>query len=382
MELTQLQGQNIGQKFQAVGGQINIGSSSGNQIQHPDLPSNAAQINVQNGQGEIKPMHPSSPVFVNGNQVKKSSPVKFGDTISVGNKNNVVLGTHPKGQNLNAQQVGQHLGGLNFSGDQIADLTNRIFSFQNNQAIHSKIFILVGILSILLIGIIFSYTKLMGISDQIQKEKTILNKKIVEVNSQIEAAGAILGIDLTQGGGENNDDCDPEMDDCENVDNGEQKSFLSQIQELQSNIAKLKSEQQKAIAEIKKVAQNPKEEISDEQKKKQQENEKIVLENQKNIELMSKNFSSIIKKIKNDIKYFSEFKSDIKDDVKDIKKFSGDFNTAQNVLKEENQIRDNRLKSLHQEIDRLQKKDDNTDVEVKKLKEEINSLEIKIKNLK
>lgn len=382
MELTQLQWQNIGKKFTPIWWQINIWSASWNQIQNAWLPSNAAQINIQNWNAEIKPMQTSSPVFINWNQIKKTSPVKFWDTISVWAWNNVVLWVHPKWQDLSAKQIWEHLWNLNFSWDQIADLTNRIFDFHWNQVIHKKIILLVGILSVLLIWIIFSYYQLMNIWEEIQKEKNILNSKLIEINSQLETAWRILWKDLVSF--EEwwmNDDCDPDFEDCWSNNSWSEKSLFVQISELNSNISKLKSEQKKAIEEMKKVAANPKETISKEEKKKQEENLKIILENQKNISLINENFSKIIKNLQDDIKNFSDYKDEIKIDVKNMKEFSEDFNSERNILSEENKIRDNKIKEAQWDINDLEKKDDKIDIELKKIQEEINSLELKIKNL-
>ncbi len=382
MELTQLQWQNIGKKFTPIWWQINIWSATWNQIQNPWLPSNAAQINVQNWKAEIQQMHPGSPVFVNWNQVQKTSPVKFWDTISVWAGNNVVLWAHSKWTNLTAKQIWEHLWNLNFSWDQIADLTNKIFDFNWNQAIHKQIFTLIWILTVLLIGIIFSYTQLMWIWDKIKKEKNILDKKLIEINSQLEAASWILWKELVlDEWWATDEDCDPDIDDCESTTNTSAESLFDQINNLKSNISKLKTEQKKAITEMKKVAANPKETISKEEKKAQEEKMKIILENQKNISKINENFSKIIKDLKDDIKGFTDFKTEMKSDLKDFKKISSDITLNYNVLKEENQIRDNKIKALQNDEKSLEKKDDKTDVEIKKIQEEINSLELKIKNL-
>ena len=381
MELTQLQWQNVGKKFSPIWWQINIWSSDWNQIQNNWLPSNAAQININNWKWEIKQMHPSSPVFVNWNQINKSSPVNFWDTISVWTSNNVVLWAHPKWENLNSQDIWKHLWSLNFSWEQISELTNKIFNFKSNEAIHKKMFVLIWFLSFLLFWIIFWYIKLMWIWDEIQKEKNILNWKLIEINNQLEIASSILWKDLTEIQWWKNEDCDPGFEECDISNSESEKSLFVQISELNSNISKLKSEQKKAISEMKKIAENPSWKITETEKEKQEELEKIIKENQKNINLINENFSKIVKNLQNDVKDFSNYKDEIKIDVKNIKKFSEDFNSEKNILNEENQIRDNKLKSVQSDIDTLEKKDDKIDIELKKIQEEINSLELKIKNL-
>ena len=379
MELTQLQWQQVWQKFTPVWWQINIWSASWNQIQNTWLPSSAAQVNVQGWKAEIQQMHPSSPVFVNWEQVQKSSPVKYWDTISVWPSNNVVLWVHKWWENLNAQQVWEHLWNLNFSWDQIADLTNKIFNFNWNQAIHKQIFILIWVLSILLFWIIFSYFKLMWVWDQIQKEKNALNKQISWINSQLEAASSILWKDLISNDNTTSD-CEPWVEWCDTWNNNSKTdlSLFSQIQNLKDNFSKLKNEQKKAIEEMKKVVKNPKETLTEADKKKQEESQKTIEENQKNIQLMNTNFSKIVKNLEDWLKKSSAFQADFKDNLKSLK----DFWVQKNVLKEENQIRDNKIKEAQSDIDKLWKKDDSIDVEIKKIQEEINSLEIKIKNLK
>jgi hypothetical protein len=385
MELTQLQWQNIGKKFTPISWQVNIWSASWNQIQNVWLPSNAAQINVQNWNAEIQQMHPSSPVFVNWNQIKKISPVNFWDTISVWTWNNVVLWAHPKWKNLDAKQIWTHLEWLNFSWDQIADLTNRIFDFHWNQAIHKKIIFLIWFLSILLIWIIFSYLQLMWIWEKIEKEKKILDWKLIEINDQLESASKILWKNLVLEE-EWNQDCDPDFEDCDvNINSWSEKSLFVQIWELNSNISKLESSQKKAIAEMKKVAENPKEEIikvNEEKKWEEENNDENIQKNTDLINQLIVDFKEVIRDLKLEIKSNSELKNDVEDDLKDFKKVSEAFNSDKNVLNEENKIRDNKIKELQQDVEKLEKKDDNIDTELKKIQEEINSLELKIKNLK
>lgn len=390
MELTQLQWQQVWQKFTPVWWQINIWSASWNQIQNAWLPSNAAQVNIQNWSWEIKQMHPSSPVFVNWKQIQNSSPVKYWDTLSVWASNNVVLWVHKWWENLNAQQIWEHLWNLNFSWEQIADLTNKIFNFAWNKAIHKQIFILIWVLSILLFWIIFSYFKLMWVWDQIQKEKKALDWKLTEINSQLSAASTILWKDLVSWDlGDNSPSCDPEVEWCnpwwDNTNSKDNLSLTDQIKNLKdsfntlkSNISKLKTEQQKAITEMKKVAANPKKEIKKVSEEKIDETKKIIEENQKNIQLMNTNFSKIVEELQAGIKKSNDFQKDFKDNLKSLT----EFQIQKNVLKEENQIRDNKIKEAQSDIDKLWKKDDSIDVEIKKLQEEINSLELKIKNLK
>jgi len=122
------------------------------------------------------------------------------------------------------------------------------------------------------------------------------------------------------------------------------KIVLNEITDLKDDLSKIKTDQIKATNEIKNLTKNP---SADENK--QKELEKIIDENQKNIQLMNTNFSKIVKQLEDKIAKFSEFQADFKDNLKSLR----DFEVQKNVLKEENAIRDNKIKEAQSDIDKL-----------------------------
>lgn len=146
MEITQIQGQDIGNRITVPMGQ---------NIPMPVLGAQGAmpQIQNQNGQTMIIP-HPDLPVAINNQPISQPTPIQHGDTVTVnhGMPNPTLLAVHTPGQKLSAVHVGDFVkkAGLNLKEEQVLAIVQEI---ENVEKEKFKTFIV--ILSIIIVGLLF-----------------------------------------------------------------------------------------------------------------------------------------------------------------------------------------------------------------------------------
>lgn len=416
MELTQIQGQNPGKKVNL--NQVNnftIWSANWNAIQNPNIPNEAAKIESSQWGRNITPTQ-WSPVFINWQQIRKTSPISHWDTISVWNNNQVVLWAHPAWTNLWPASTGQHLWKLNFSPDDISDITYKMFNFKENKEILRPLVVLLAIIVVLFILTAVSLFKISWIKDGILKEKKDVLSKISEINLQLETASSLVWLSFFE---DSFSECEEDDEECETSQNQEKKSSIkSRIEDAEKTLSNLKNEQKKAIKlledSVNKITWDwiilieekidtlsgdfenlKKDDLEKFFPKKDKENFKERYKNKSVFEIVSKlddvfgqtivglkkEIKSSSESTKKDVKNFSEFKNDLRQDISKISDFSSDFEAEKTNTKQKFTTLDNKNNDNQKEIQDLKKRNDKLDVEIKKLNEEINSLEIKIKNI-
>jgi len=418
MELTQIQGQNPGQKVNLNQlNQVTIWSANWNNIRNPNIPNQAAKIETnQAGNRRITPTQ-WSPVFINWSKINKSSPIKHGDTISVGNNHEMVLWAHPKWTNLWPASIWQHLWKLKFSWEDIAEITHKMFNFKGNKEILKPLYVLWWVASFLFILTIVAFFKISWAKDDIIEEKKALSAQITAIDDQLQTASSIIWASFYEDEFLDCEEWDYECEDAANQPQSASKTIKDRIKEAEDSLDNLKKEQDKAIKELKdsvsKVTwewiaktQTDLAEISAQLESiKKDDIEKMfpVKEREKFYERYKKSIFEITTKLDDafwdeiedikkdiitlwdstdkDLKALQEFKSDLKKDIDNIWKFSSWFEIEKTNTEQRFVTVNNATDTNQKDIGKLEKKNDSLDSEIKKLQEEINSLSVKLKDL-
>ena len=394
MELTQIHGDNPWQKINLNNqNQVGIWSWQWNTITNNQLPWNAAQISQWNDWNQVINPIKQTPVFVNNKQISWTSPISHWDTIAVWSDKNVVMWVHKPGENLNPQQVSWSLANMNFSSWQIAEITNRLFDIKYNKPIQKPLLMLIWVLVFLLGLIWYSFIKLSNINDALLKRASNLESKITLAQSTLSDVEWILWISLVP---EEDEECDPDYEDCSwggsngsTIDsrisklNDEVESIDDKVKNISKESSKIEKEVLDALDSalkwewsevIKKAIIEKIEETS-----LQEQTDKID-KLSKNFALLDKALWDEVEKMLKDIEGILDYKDDIAA-LKEVRKFMTEYQNLNAVTEKKFKLIETDSVDNTKEIKSLKQKDDDLDSLIKKINEEINSLELQIKNL-
>lgn len=394
MELTQIQWQNLWQKISFQwSNPVNIWSNLSNQIIHSWLPWQVAQItNTPEWQRILSPISKTSPVMINWQPLSWPMPINRGDTISAGNNNDLVLWVHAPWEMLSAQQISKHLSSLNFSKEQIEDVTNKIFDIKSNKAIHKPIIVSWLILLVLWIWVFYAFLKVSDLNKKISSSVIELDKKIATADSTIKDFESILWISISW----DQNECDPENEDCSNQIAPSQ-SIDQRIIELNtkiSDIIKKLGDVSKQFDSIKwdltktidnaiwwswiQVLQTAI--LTDLQKWSLADFQKKIDDISKNFVLLDDALWNQVEIMKSDIKWLNDYKEDLKS-LKDIRKFMSSYDWDKAVMDKNIKLIQEDIKTINSWLNDLKKTDANLDSSIKNLTDKLSILENRVKEL-
>ncbi len=392
MELTQIQWQNPGQKTAiSWNNPIQIGSNPSAQIVHPNLDQNTAQIaNWNSWVKTISPGTGPSPVIVNWQKIWWPTPINHWDTISVWKNNDVVLWVNKPWEGLSPWVVWKHLWNLNFSNEQIQEITKKLFDPNINETIKLPIYSLVWVLVFLAAWVIYWFFVFSDLNSQLASKSKKLDDKLAQVNLTIDNIEQALWIELDQW----DEECYEDEEDCkwssaQSIDakiSEMWKNFSSinnKINEADKKFSTLKIEVEKSITESLKWAWTNKLEDSIAKSLTDwpiKEVEIKVNEIGIDVDKLDKILWEIVQEIKNDVDEFSAYKEDLKA-LKEVRKFITDFDAEKALNNKKFILIENDIKNLKNDIIALDKKIDSLDTTLKTTNEMINSVDLKIRNL-
>lgn len=175
MEITQIQGQDVGNRIAVPVGQ---------DISLPIYGSQGATPQIQNQAGQ--PMlipHPDLSMAVNNQPISQPTPIQHGDTVTVnhGAPNPTMLAVHAPGQKLTSAHVGDFVkkAGLNLKEDQVLAIVQEIENVERAKFLNF-IAVLGVIILILLIAVGFLWMK-MGT----KAETSIIDKTLSKIQKQV-----------------------------------------------------------------------------------------------------------------------------------------------------------------------------------------------------
>lgn len=392
MELTQIQWQNPWQKT-PIGWNlpVQIGSNPASQIVHPNLDQNSAQIvNWVGWVRNINPTSNASPVIVNWQRIWWPTQIQHWDTISVWKNNDVILGVNKPWEWLSPWVVWRHLWNLNFTNEQIEEITKRLFNPNANQLLKVPIYGLAWILVFLIAWVIYWFFVFSDLNTQLTKKSKALDNKIAKVNLTIGSIEKALWIKLDQWEPvecyEDEDCSSPEDQSIGTKINEIWKNFSSlnaKISEADAKFAKLKTELTQIVDDSLKweksdlLKQSIEKSLTEWPIKKADEKiEKIITD----FTLLDKVLWDIVKEIQDDVDNFSTYSEDLKS-LKEVRKFITDFDAEKALSNKKFILIENDINNQKNESSSLGKKINDLDSTLKATNEKINSIDLKINNL-
>lgn len=384
MQLTQLQGSQPGQKvvINQDWQTVLIWSSDQSQFKHNWLPLQAATINSQWWIKTITPLDNQTPVIVNWEKIWKQSVIKHWDTISVWEWWKMIIASH-KPWNLDANQVWSHLGTLDLSPEDIANITYRLFNINENTILKRPILAVAGLLIFLVISSLILFVKTASLNKAINEKSSMLSSQISEANDSISSLQALLW-----------STCDPNAEECPKEDNTSvtQKItlFKKDLASIQKNLTDMAANNAKAKDDINAI-------ISDslnENKIKAIE-DKIaksltdwpigkVTASTKDLE---KKFSLLddvlwqkVTEMNQKISWFAQYQDDFKS-LGQVRNFMTVYSWDKAVQDKDIKLIKSWIWDIQKDIDGLKKKDDSTDLSFKDLNAQLDTLALKLKNL-
>ena len=385
MELTQLQWQNPGQITPVVGQPINIGSNSDNQIVHQNLVNNAAQITQWlSWENLIKPMVRSSPVIVNWQKIWWPTQIQHWDTIWVWENNDILLWVNKPWAKLDPWAVKKHLWNMNFSSEQINEITKRLFDVKENKIIQTPLFVLWWIIIFLIIWVVYWFFEFSKLNTDLASKASDINKKITQANATIENIEWILWVSLDL-------DCDPLDAWCGSSKSLDSKisdlatkitSFNKKVSSVEGNITKLKAELKTIWSSIEWEWVNIiKKEVEKDLNDGPIKTIKSDLAELKGaFDKLDKVLWNVVDWIKDDVKELSKYSADLKS-LKEVSGFMKNYETNKALVDKKITLSEEEIRNIKNSISSLLKKSDSLDSDLKRTNEEISSLELKIRNI-
>lgn len=351
MELTQLKWQDVWKKLKPL---------SLSPLKIWNLSGDSAEIkNDKTWESNLSPIG-KSPVFLNWNKISNSTKINLWDTISVGEKHDLVLWAHKLWENISTNQVNKHISKLNLSEDEIDEIMKKLFSLKDNEKLKQFLIIFTSIIFILFIWIAILFLNIKSINSQISKKQTEAQNLFDKINGEVDVISQKLW-----------------LSDCEDGECQKEKDTISyELEEVSKQIKKLKWEQKKMVKSFKeKIAKMGSWSFVLDINKNTETVEKldetfwqVVLGIKKDIKDLDEKIKEMKSSIKKELSSFKEFKNSLKLEAKSLTKFSRSFEVELNKIEQRFWINERKVTEAEKNIKKLERSDDNFYVEIKKLK--------------